>query len=167
MSHTDGAQPRLRKLVLIAADLAGFTRHVARLEALDLAEMLELYYRTVHEIVTRHRGRIVKFMGDGTLAVFEPEDCPDAVRCAMAIAAIDEPAAGLRAGVSVHLAQVAEAWLPPEARYDVVGMGVNHVFLMGRGRGVRISEPVYRALPSEERGRWVKHRPPATYTLQG
>jgi class 3 adenylate cyclase len=137
---------------------------VARIEAVELAEMLELYYETVHEIVTRHRGRVVKFMGDGTLAVFPPEDCPDAVRCAFSIAAIDEPAASLRAGVNVHMAQVAEAWLPPDGRYDVVGMGVNHVFLMGRGPGIRISEPVYRALPHDERGRWTKHRPPATYT---
>jgi hypothetical protein len=36
---------------------------------------------------------------------------------------------------------------------------------MGGGPGTRISEPVFRQLPSEAREAWNKHRPPATYTF--
>jgi hypothetical protein len=38
---------------------------------------------------------------------------------------------------------------------------------MGGGTGVRISEPVYRRLPDDRRGRWQKQKPPATYTFCG
>jgi hypothetical protein len=47
-----------------------------------------------------------------------------------------------------------------------MGAGVIHVFRMGAGPGVRISEPVYRKLPSGERTPWRKNQPPATYTLE-
>ena len=48
---------------------------------------------------------------------------------------------------------------------DVIGRAVNRCFLLGRGRGIRISEPVYRKLPSGDRSPWDKHRPPTVYAL--
>jgi hypothetical protein len=47
----------------------------------------------------------------------------------------------------------------------VLGAGVNHVFRMGSGPGIRVSEPVYRKLPSDERAPWTKRQAPATYTF--
>jgi class 3 adenylate cyclase len=72
-------------------------------------------------------------------------------------------------GVNVHLAVVAEGDLGAGAdrRYDVVGAAVNHLFRMGGGPGVRISEPVYQRLPGERRAPWRRQEPPATYTLAG
>jgi hypothetical protein len=43
---------------------------------------------------------------------------------------------------------------------------VNQTFLLGRGAGIRISEPVYRKLPSAERTPWIKNKPPAVYVLE-
>lgn len=52
------------------------------------------------------------------------------------------------------------------SRYPKSGpAGVNQTFLLGRGPGIRISEPLYRALPSAVRSPWVKHKPPAVYHL--
>ncbi|MBI3183051.1 MAG: hypothetical protein HYZ28_13015 [Myxococcales bacterium] len=70
-------------------------------------------------------------------------------------------------GANLHLAVVAEGEFGPDddRRYDVLGSGVNHLFLMGGGAGIRISEPVYRQLPNERRKGWRKNRPPATYTF--
>ena len=62
---------------------------------------------------------------------------------------------------------MAEAELGLDGTYDVVGMGVIHAFRMGGGAGTRISEPVYRRLPSDRRTPWRKHQPPATYTWEG
>jgi hypothetical protein len=53
----------------------------------------------------------------------------------------------------------------PTRAYDVIGRGVNQTFLLGRGTGIRISEPVYRSLPSAARSPWTKHKPPAIYHL--
>ena len=50
-------------------------------------------------------------------------------------------------------------------RRDIIGRGVNQTFLLGRGTGIRISEPVYRALPSSMRSPWIRHKPPAIYCV--
>jgi hypothetical protein len=47
----------------------------------------------------------------------------------------------------------------------VIGSGVNHLFNMGGGSGLRISEPVYRQLANDARGVWRRNKPPATYSL--
>ena len=116
--------------------------------------------------------RVVKFMGDGVLAVFPEEAALAAVDAATALrTALVELRSDAQwrvdLGASVHLAIVAEGDVGPDdvRRYDVFGSGVNHLFLMGGGAGVRISEPVYRQLPNEVRDAWNRHRPPATYTF--
>ena len=68
----------------------------------------------------------------------------------------------------MHLAIIAVGELGPAGlrRFDIIGEGVNHTFLMGGrlGPGVHVSEPVYRQLPNELRGPWKKQRPAATYS---
>ena len=73
----------------------------------------------------------------------------------------------LDTGTNVHRATVVTGLLGPadDARFDLVGNGVIHTFRMGSGAGLRVSEPVYRQLPSAERTPWRKHQPPATYTF--
>ena len=51
-------------------------------------------------------------------------------------------------------------------RYDIIGRTVNQTFLLGRGGGIRLSERVYRKLPSGERTPWDKRRLPAVYVLK-
>ena len=157
---------REAKLCLLVVDLAGYTRAVASLEALQVAEFLDAWYRECARAIRARGGRVVKYMGDACLAVFPEEKTVDAVDAAMALRA---PAKGLdlKVGANVHLAVVAEGDLGPDddKRYDVLGSGVNHLFLMGGAAGVRISEPVYRQLPNDRRGPWKKHKPPATYSL--
>ncbi len=162
---------RETKLVLLTADLTGFARAVASLDALTIATMLDDWYRRAATVIKQRGGRVVKFMGDACLATFPEDTCLGAVdaagELASTVAALNQTR-GLKldVGVNVHLAIVAEGELGPEddARYDVLGSGVNHVFMMGRGPGVRISEPVYRQLPDARRGEWDKHKPPAVYT---
>jgi adenylate cyclase len=161
------------KLVLLSADLAGFSRACAHLDALAIAKFLDAWYCRCAPVITSRGGRIVKFMGDGLLAVFPEEAALAAVDAA---AALREQCASVRSeaswrvdlGANIHIAVVAEGEFGPEGarRYDVFGSGVNHLFLMGGGPGVRISEPVYRQLPNEARGAWNKNRPPATYTMR-
>ena len=167
MSDPDRAQPQLRRLVIFTADLAGFTRFVARTEAEELARILDGWYHVVQTAIEGQGGRVVKFMGDGVLAVFPESEAVAAVECALELRGRTDAPGGLRLGVSLHLAVVAEAALGPARSYDVVGMGVNHAFLLGRGPGLRISEPVYRKLPSERRSSWQKQHPPAIYTHEG
>lgn len=162
---------RETKLVLISASLAGYARATADLEALAVAAFLDDWYRQCAQTIRARGGRVVKFMGDGCLAAFPEDDCVGAIETATELQRTIE---GVRSkhqlkveiGANVHLAVVAEGDFGPDddRRYDVLGSGVNHLFLMGGGPGIRISEPVYRQLPNDRRGAWKKHRPPASYS---
>jgi class 3 adenylate cyclase len=160
------------KLCLLAADLAGFSRACTHLGAIDIAQFLDRWYRQCAPLVALRGGRVVKFMGDGMLAVFPEAAVLAAVDAATAIrVALLELRAQTQwrvdLGANIHLAIVAEGMFGPEddQRYDVFGSGVNHLFLMGGGPGIRISEPVFRQLPNDAREAWNKHRPPATYSF--
>ena len=160
------------KLVLLSASLAGYARATASLEAISVAAFLDDWYRRCAQSVRTRGGRVVKYIGDACLATF-----PDQREVAAVDAAVElqSAAAEVRAkhgvkveiGANLHLAVVAEGEFGPDddRRYDVLGNGVNHLFLMGGGAGIRLSEPVYRQLPNDRRGAWKKNRPPATYAL--
>ncbi len=159
-----------RRVVLLA-DLAGFTRAVAPLRVLEIAELVDRFYELAADTVEAHGGRVVKFVGDGCLAVFDESAAIAAVDCAYSLR---DPVRSLGAeydialdvGANVHLATVVEGVFGhgPSAAHDVVGAGVIHTYRMGAGAGIRISEPVYRKLPNDARSGWNKHQPPATYT---
>ena len=72
-------QPRLERrwLVIVFADLAGFTRLVERLEMEEVATMLNGYLQCVADVTGRWGGALSKVLGDGALLVFgEEEDRP-------------------------------------------------------------------------------------------
>jgi adenylate cyclase len=164
-----------RQLALLNADLTGFTRAAQSTRAVDLAAFLDGYYRLCALVVTRHHGRIVKFMGDACFAVFSEDHCVNAVDCALELQrdVVTIPSIfGSRPpalGANVHLATVVDGEIGADhdRRYDVFGEGVNHLFRMGGGPNIRISEPVYRSLPNDRRSPWKKNKPPATYVLEG
>jgi adenylate cyclase len=159
---------RERQLALVLVDLARFTQAVAGLDLRGLATVVGAFYRAADEVVTRHGGRVVKFVGDGCLAVFEPDEV------LQALDVIEELRSRVKAlgaahdidldlGANVHVSTVAEGAFGLGGTYEIAGMGVVHVFRMGGGAGTRISEPVYRKLPSVRRSPWRKHQAPATY----
>lgn len=156
--------PRL--IVLI--DLAGYTKSYQSNDDLHIAAMVQDYYALCTAAIGGAGGTLIKFMGDGCLATFAPEDAPRAVEALVALTAeIDMLAkrhqVSIALGANVHLASVVEGTFG--GRLDVLGRGVNQTFLLGGGRGIRLSEPAYRALPSDARSPWTKHKPPAIYTL--
>lgn len=158
---------RETKLVLFTADLAGYARATADMEALEVAAFLDGWYRALDAIIGAHGGRVVKYMGDGCLATFPAEQCVAAVDAAIEIRRLDHrTTAGLPVdvGVKIHLGIVAEGEVGTDRRYDIFGSAVNHLFRMGGAGSLLISEPVYLQLPDERRGPW-QHHPPATYSL--
>lgn len=76
---------RETKLVLLAADLAGYTKACAHLDALSIAQFLDRWYRQASPIIESRDGRVVKFMGDGVFAVFPVEAAVAAVDAASAL----------------------------------------------------------------------------------
>lgn len=148
---------RETELVLLTADLAGYTRATAHLPPLEVAAFLDGWYRSIEAILGARSGRVVKYMGDAFLATFPPDRCADAVDAALELQRIDHRAAGglpVGVGVRVHLGVVAEGEAGADRRYDVFGSAVNDLFRMGGAGQVLISEPVFLQLPEERRAAW-------------
>ena len=146
---------------------------MAHLPVVAIAQVVDRFYSLCGELVAAHGGQVVKFSGDNCLAVFEPAAALDAVTCAVAVRDAvrslgRDSQLDLDLGANVHLATVVTGrfGVGSAATDDVVGVGVIHTYRMGAGPGIRISEPVYRKLPSGERTPWRKHQPPATYSLE-
>lgn len=166
------ADVRERQLAIVLVDLAHFTQAVAGLGLHELASIVDAFYRTADAVVSQHRGRVVKFVGDGCLAVFEPDDVLHALAAMEVLRSrVRELGAehnlDMDMGANVHVSTVAEGKFGPLGSLDIVGMGVVHAFRMGGGPGIRISEPVYRRLTSDRRSPWRKHQPPAVYAREG
>ena len=114
-------------------------------------------------------GRIVKFMGDAGLAVFEP-DAAERVIFALCQFAADARRRAREFGldtylnVNVHVGPVlAGGFGPPGAeRFDVIGKTVNIAARLGR-RGVSLSPQAFRCLSGDGRKRFEKITPPVTY----
>ena len=158
--------------VIFVADLAGFAISFRTHSDAEMAALLDRFYAVAERVITGHEGRIVKFMGDAVLAVFADDHAPRAVAAAVTLEASvpelsREMAIPLQVGVNIHHGAVIEAELGHGTmrRWDVVGRVVNQTFLLGSGAGIRVSEPVYRKLPSADRTPWTKNRPPVVYSL--
>lgn len=78
--------PRLRQVSVLFVDIVGSTRLLQTLDAEDSHAVLDGALRRFAEVVHRHGGRVLRFMGDGLKAAFglpEPAD-DDAVRAVRA-----------------------------------------------------------------------------------
>ena len=161
-----------RRLVLLVVDLARTTSAVSRFEAAEFAEFINTFFSLCGRAINGQGGRIVTFLGDGCLSVFDEKRGLAAVDAVLDLREGVEKmreafGVDVELGANVHQSVVAEAEFAPDDRYNVMGVGVIHAFRMGAGPGIRISEPVYRQLPSDRRSPWRKHKPPAVYTLDG
>lgn len=69
----DGPRLERRWLVIVFADLAGFTALVERLQMEEVATMLDGYLQCIAGVTRRWGGAISKVVGDGALLVFGEE----------------------------------------------------------------------------------------------
>jgi adenylate cyclase len=125
--------------VIVIYDLRGFTALSELWPRDDVIAMLNEYFDAISEPISRHGGEILKFMGDGLLAIF-PSTATDAPRAALA--AVTEARTGMAAlnvdrrgrgldplgyGVGVHVGDVMYGNIGSRRRLDftVIGPAVN------------------------------------------
>lgn len=87
-------------------DLQGFTKLSETLPGTAIIALLNDYFAEAVDIVERKGGNVLKFMGDGLLAIFDLDEIPDARRTAI------EAALELRAGFVALNEQRAAEGLP-------------------------------------------------------
>lgn len=159
--------------VIWYCDLRGFTRLSDSLPRDEVIALLNDYFSAMGDIVTRAGGEILKFMGDGMLAML-PIDAP-AERAAVALravhaaasvadaitvlnrirAAAEEPA--VRFGLALHVGEVMFGNIGASKRLDftVIGPAVNHTARLEKlcaplDRQVVLSQALAALLPESE-----------------
>ncbi|WP_234879319.1 adenylate/guanylate cyclase domain-containing protein [Sinorhizobium americanum] len=124
---------------ILICDLRDFTRLSDLWPRDDVIELLNDYFDAMSEPIERHGGEILKFMGDGLLAIFP---LTDPCACGQLLAAIDEAQAALSQlneanlkkghdplgyGIGVHVGDVMYGNIGSRKRLDftVIGPAVN------------------------------------------
>ncbi len=136
--ETSRGQGRLVRAGVFYADLKGFTALTDRLPAERVIGHLNDYFDVVATSVLKHKGEVLKFIGDGVLAAFNIDGNSPARACCQALhaalAALDglttaneEREVPLEAGVALHYGDVVYGNIGSEARLDftVIGAAVN------------------------------------------
>ena len=128
--------------VIWFCDLRGFTEVASQVPAEELVEILDAHLEVMAQPVLDNRGQILKFMGDGFLAIFDLSQrdrqsaCIDAVKAAGQLLEnfprfdAERRSAGKHAldfGVALHLGEVLYGNIGTKERLDftVVGSAVN------------------------------------------
>ncbi|MBL4766826.1 MAG: tetratricopeptide repeat protein [Rhodobacteraceae bacterium] len=95
----ENQQTNRRLAAILAADVVGYSRLMAEDETGTLAALTHHRDMQFNPAVARHRGRVVKLMGDGTLVEFT--SVVDAVNCAVDIQRAADPKITLRIGINL------------------------------------------------------------------
>jgi adenylate cyclase len=124
---------------IMICDLRDFTRISDSWPRDDVIDLLNGYFDAISEPIARHGGEILKFMGDGLLAIFplsQPAACAELLHAVsearQAMAALNEKnretgAAPLNFGIGVHVGDVMYGNIGSRNRLDftVIGPAVN------------------------------------------
>ena len=161
-------------LLIAFADLTRFTVNSACTPDAALAELMDGWYERVGARVVPAGGRVVKFIGDATLAVFPLERADDAVEALQQMrrdAATYFASHGWRDSrlvVKLHAGTVIAGpfGVAQDKRFDVIGTEVN-VTARLVSNGFAMSPEAFRKLSPEARKAYKRHTPPQTYIPSG
>ncbi len=149
-----GDRRRIEAAILFS-DLRGFTALSERLEEAALFAALDRYFEAVVEAVRAERGDVLKFLGDGILAIFPVEGAgSQAAACGSAVRAVgqaaawlaDAPPAGgtpLAFTATLHVGEVVYGNIgsPDRLDFTVLGPAVNLVSRL-EGLAKQLDRPV-------------------------
>jgi adenylate cyclase len=144
----------VRTPMLVAfIDLARFQISSRRLSDEALAELVQDYYERVTDGLKGAGGRIVKFMGDGVLAVFPVDRASQAARTLLLLKQEIDARLAKRMFAStlvirVNAGDVMAGEYGPKAdrRFDVIGSAVNRAAAMRYSEGMSLTPAAYEKL---------------------
>jgi adenylate cyclase len=153
---------------ILMSDMRGFTAMSNRQSLADVIHMLDAWFECVATAVEAHQGEILKFMGDGLLAIFPAEESGSA--CCRALAAAADASAAVDAMnadrrkrgeepiafvTGLHVGSVAYGNVGGRTRLDftVLGPAVNYASRLQElakqlGRPVLVSAAFAAAAPN-------------------
>lgn len=165
---------RVETSLLIAfADLTRFMVNASRTPDAELAELMDGWYERVGARLKPAGGRVVKFIGDATLAVFPETGADAAVEALLALRHDSQTYFASRGWdsklvVKLHLGTVVAGpfGVAGDKRFDVIGSEVNTAARLS-STGFAMSPEAFRKLSPPARKAFKKHTPPVTYIPLG
>ena len=156
-------------LLIVFMDFTHFQTESERLDDAEIAEAMDAHYRRVSAAITKAGGRVIKFIGDATLAAF-PERAVDAgVRAIFDIRALEDRAMQhrgweCRLHARAHFGEVVSGEFGPDGdkRYDIFGRAVNRAAKL-KTSGFTLSEEAYGKLTPELQRRFMAQAATQTY----
>ena len=134
----------VREVTFLVSDLRGFTALSSRLAPAEVIEVVNRFLEPMVEIITKYKGTVDEFQGDGILAFFgaplaAPDDPARAVACAVemqrALVEINEEQrargmAELHMGVGINTGEVIVGNIGSEKRtkYGAMGTAINMAY---------------------------------------
>jgi adenylate cyclase len=156
-------------LLVVFVDLTRFAAQSRRVDDVELADTIDAYYEQVGASVRDAGGRVVKYVGDGVLIVFEEEHVDRGVEMLLALKdSVDQTMARrgweCRLVVKAHFgtAIAGPFGLQGDKHHDVIGKTVNTAVML-EATGVTLTVNAFRKLGPALRRRFKKHTPPVTY----
>ena len=153
--------------VIFYFDLSGFTSLAERIPVPDLITMLNAYLGVVVDTIHAHGGHVLKFMGDGLLAMFDQQE--QAVAAGAALDTVANLTGGIEAlnrdrvaqglpvtgfTMALHAGEIFYGNIGSETRLDftVIGPAVNLTARLSEmhrslGQSVILSEAIRKAAP--------------------
>jgi adenylate cyclase len=144
------------KSAMLFCDLRGFTNLSMTLQEEDIADLLNRYFDCVVPEVETRQGEVLKFIGDGVLAIFQDKNGDPGTACRQALAASTASLAGiarantfgslpapLEAGIALHYGDAAYGNVGSGQRLDftVIGRDINIT-----NRIARLNGPLMRPI---------------------
>ena len=170
MSDLDSITSVTKRNLLVAfTDLSGFAKMARQVSDRDLWNTLSEHYFLVGDIVAKAGGKVVKFMGDGSLLVFPEESLDAGVHSLKQLKAetdrwFTDRGLACRLKVAAHVGPVlcGPIGTRQEQRFDVSGLTVMTAATLG-AQPFAITPQVFRKLRPETRKLFKKHTPPIRY----
>jgi adenylate cyclase len=158
-----------RSVVIMFSDIRSFTPIAEALSPEATIQLVNGYFSRMVEVLRRHHGIVVDFLGDAILAFFDPLDGPlapvgrEALQCALSmqqamlnvnLAGISQELPPLHMGIGLHAGEVVVGNIGSEtrAKYGIVGSAVNlahRIQTQARGGEVVVSQDLYRLIQPE------------------
>ncbi len=156
-------------LLVVFTSFNRFTAQIDRLEDAEVARVMAAYYALAGSAIRAAGGRVVKFIGDATLAVFADGHVDAGVLAMLKLKDVSdrfmaEQGWDCRLVAKAHFGPVAAGnfGADDDRRYDILGKTVN-ITVRLESQGVALSAEAFRQLGPDVRKRFKKHTPPMTY----